>query len=93
MKEERFEKVVEWKKHPDKESMAFGIFLGSIALALIIPGLVNPICYFKNPLCNFATLRAMFIIGGILTFFFLLSITIIVNSLGKEKKVYWRKIR
>lgn len=92
MKEERFEKVVKWKKEPNYVY----IFLSILMVILVFISSfspfpdggvykeeVNGFLRFVYTLVQISGMGAL-IVGGVALFF---------HSIGRGRKVYWRKIK
>jgi hypothetical protein len=77
MKEQRFEKVVEWEKEPD------WFFLIFFSFVFILSILLEVFCWDIYSKSNLILLQ---IIGSV-------SLIFILVNLGKGRKVYWRKIK
>jgi len=84
MKQERFEKVVEWEVKPNY-FVAVLVCILFVVLGLLISFLYNNL------------IPDEILLFHIYSFFSLLLMIICIwtlyNSLGTEKKVYWRKIK
>lgn len=85
MKEERFERVVEWEKKPDWNNIICTVLLASLSLFGIIYHFFNP-----NELEN---LRVALFTGTFFSCICIVSLIVFFSSLGKGRKVYWRRIR
>lgn len=80
MKQNKFEKVIEWEKKPNYDKLFGGI-------GMVILSFFNAYVFFNSeyPLPEITAMFSGF-------FLFFTGIEMVVDSIGKDRKVYWKNI-